>query len=368
MRGYTRVSGIARPATSGCFKRKLCPGCGNFARLPVRQFGAVCRACERLKPCVRCHRAGRKIGRLTPDGPACDSCAFYFREPEPCEACGKLSRRLSRKASLGHGLRVCDRCARSDQRSCQACLHHRPLTRSPDGLQLCAVCLEKGEIPCPKCYQPMPAGCGRRCRACYWTEKTKRRIETDSGAFSSPALTGHFQAFGEWLIQTVGGQKGALHIHKYLEFFLEIERKWNDIPDYESLLGHFSAGRLRRFQLPMRWMEETGLVRPDANAREADSDQRRIEANLDKFRQGISGANDPERLLQAPYAAGKSGQDVTSYRAPRSLSGGVTAGVRRYHGLHAAQPEGARWIPAAIPRAKGSTIRPCQISSRKARG
>ena len=268
------------------FKRKLCPGCGNFARLSVRQFADVCRACERLKPCVRCHRTGRKIGRLTPDGPACNSCAFYFREPEPCEACGKLSRRLSRKASLGHGLRVCNRCARSDHRSCQACLHHRPLTRSPDGLELCAVCLEKGEIPCPKCHQPMPAGCGRRCRTCYWTEKAAKRIETDSGAFSSPALTGHFQAFGEWLIQTVGGQKGALHIHKYLEFFLEIERNWNDILDYESLLGHFGAGTLRRFQLPMRWMAETGLVRPEAAAREADSDQRRIEANLGKFRQG----------------------------------------------------------------------------------
>ena len=89
------------------FKRRLCPGCGNFARLPIHHFGAACLKCERRKPCVCCRRVGRKIGKLTPDGPAGNSCAPYFRDAERCEACGQLSRQLSRKASLGDDLRVC---------------------------------------------------------------------------------------------------------------------------------------------------------------------------------------------------------------------------------------------------------------------
>lgn len=268
------------------FKRRLCPGCGNFAKFPVHHAGAVCRACELRKPCVRCRRVGRKIGKLTPDGPACNSCAPYFREPKSCEACGEASTRLSRKTSLGHDLRVCQRCARGDHETCAACQRHRPLSESPDGRQLCAVCLEKGEIPCPKCSQPMPAGCGRQCWMCYWTELAIQRIKTNCDAFTSSALTNHFQAFGTWLIENVGGHKAALTIHKYLEFFLKIERRWQEIPDYETLLEHFSAGGLRRYLLPMRWMEERGLVTPDADAREADSDRRRIEASLDKFPEG----------------------------------------------------------------------------------
>ena len=265
------------------FKRRLCPGCGNFARLPIRFSHAVCQSCERRKPCVRCGRVGRKIGKLTAYGPACNSCAPYYREPESCEACGELSTRLSRKASLGHDLRVCQRCARSDHKTCEACRHHRPLIESPDGRRLCAVCLEKGEIPCPKCGQPMPAGRGQECWTCYWTTLAEARVQKDCGAFSSSTLTEYFQAFGTWLIQRVGGQKAALTIHGYLEFFLEIERKWQGIPDYETLVRHFSAGGLRRYLLPMRWMEASRLVTPDAAKREADSDQRRIQASLDKF-------------------------------------------------------------------------------------
>ena len=268
------------------FKRRLCPGCGNFARLPIHHFGTVCLACECRKPCVRCRRTGRKIGKLTPDGPACNSCAPYFREPEPCEACRELSRRLSRKASLGHDLRLCEQCARSDHQTCEACRHHRPLTEARGGRKLCAVCLEKGEIPCPKCRQPMPAGRGKECETCYWTALAEARVRKNCSAFSSSALAGHFQAFGTWLIQRVGGHKAALTIHKYQAFFLEIERQWQDIPDYEALLRHFSAGGLRRHLLPMRWMEESGLVTSDAAVREADSDRRRVAASLGKLPEG----------------------------------------------------------------------------------
>ena len=268
------------------FKRRLCPGCGNFAKLPVHLSNAVCRECERGMPCLRCRRVGRKIGKLTADGPVCNSCAPYFRKPEPCEACGRLSARLSRKASSGHELRVCERCARGDHETCAACRHYRPLIESSDERRLCAACLEKGDIPCPKCGQPMPAGCGKQCWTCYWTALAETRAQAHCAAFSSSALLERFQAFGTWLIRKVGGRKAALNIHKYSQFFLDIERQWQDIPDYETLLRHFSAGGLRRYLLPMRWMEECGLVAPDAAVREADSDRRRIEASLDRLPEG----------------------------------------------------------------------------------
>ena len=53
------------------FKRKLCPKCGNFARLPVHITNAVCRSCERSRPCVRCGRTMTRVGKMTAYGPAC---------------------------------------------------------------------------------------------------------------------------------------------------------------------------------------------------------------------------------------------------------------------------------------------------------
>ena len=77
----------------------------------------------------------------------------------------------------------------------------------------------------------------------------------------------HFQAFGQWLGRNVGGHKAALTIHGYLPFFIDIERKWKAIPEYGILLTHFGASRLRQVLLVMRWMEESGLVVVDEEAK-----------------------------------------------------------------------------------------------------
>lgn len=108
----------------------------------------------------------------------------------------------------------------------------------------------------------------------------------DCAAFSSPEMAAHFETFGRWLRQAVGEHKGALTIHRYLLFFTDIERQWGAIPDYQVLLAHFGAAKLRQVLLPMRWMEETGLVAPDDAAKAEDSDRRRIAATIDKISAG----------------------------------------------------------------------------------
>jgi hypothetical protein len=81
--------------------------------------------------------------------------------------------------------------------------------------------------------------------------------ESDLGDSPINALmAGHFDSFGHWLGQKVGGHKAALTIHRYLPFFMDIERQWRTIPDYHVLLNHFGTQHLRRVLLPMRWMEE----------------------------------------------------------------------------------------------------------------
>jgi len=268
------------------FKRRKCPGCKNVARLPKNDPKAVCSKCQNDKPCSRCMKTAYKIGKLTPYGPVCNACAPYFREPKPCEVCGTASSRLTRAPHLNIDIRVCPKCARATQATCVACRRHRYLQQSQDGRMLCKTCLEKGDIPCPKCGEVMPAGHGKQCVSCYWNGLLEKRIKIDCAAFSSPQMEAHFEAFGNWLGHKVGAHKASLTIHKYLVFFMEIEHQWREIPAYGVLLNHFGTPQLRRVLLPVSWMEESGLVEQDASAKKDHSDKRRILSTLEKVPKG----------------------------------------------------------------------------------
>lgn len=298
-----------------CFKRRMCPRCGNFARLLKSDPLAICRRCETKKPCARCGKVDYEMGKITPYGPVCNACAPHFREPKPCEACGSPSPKLSRVRRLGHDLRVCPKCAQADYGTCSACRRYRLLADGPDGKRLCKACLEKGEVPCPSCGRLMPAGHGKRCPRCYWMDLFEKRVRLDCAAFSTPTMASHFEAFGQWLIGQVGEHKAAITIHRYLPFFMEVEREWKAVPGYSALLEHFGAQRLRKVLLPVQWMQESGLAVPDNKAKQDDSERRRIVAALEKLPKGSGGRailSGYHKVLMENFLAGK-----TSLRSVR---------------------------------------------------
>ena len=278
-----RAHRYCRTCYSQTFRSRPCPRCGATARLPTHLPKAICDKCERKGPCVRCGRPMGRIGFRTPYGPACNACAPYFREPEPCGSCGVLSKHLARVARLGHALRLCPRCARADHGTCAWCRRYRLLSDSDTGKRLCKRCREEGHLPCPKCGNPMPAGCGNQCWDCYRGRLADKRTKIDRAAFSSRIIAEQFEAFGKWLKETRGPEAAARKIHRFLPFFLEIEREWGAIPAYTELLSHFGAKRLRAVLLAMRWMEETGIVKSDPNEKEINSDKRRIGAAIERF-------------------------------------------------------------------------------------
>lgn len=262
------------------FKHRMCPKCGNMARLPKNDENAVCIACERNKPCIRCGKVDYAIGKITDYGPVCNSCAHYFREPKPCGLCGTLSSRLTRVKRAGITVPVCPKCAHRDHGTCPDCRRHRLLLKAPDDRMVCKICLEKGEVPCPSCGNRMPAGRGKICETCYWDGLFRKRLQINLSAFSVCVLREQFAQFGDWLLKEIGGHKSALSLHRYLHFFLEMEKRWQRIPSYPELLEGFGAEKLRRLQVPMRWLNQTKAIVSDAATREQDSDRRRIEAIL----------------------------------------------------------------------------------------
>lgn len=270
------------------FKRKVCPGCGNFARLPVDQVDAKCRKCELLAPCVRCSRVGRKVGLITPYGPACNSCAHHYRTPEPCDVCGKLSTRLSRVLKVDPSDRCCPKCARLEHASCPSCRRHRLLIQGENGLALCRACTEQGEISCGTCHLPMPAGRGKTCEACSWEKTFDQRLKLNVEEFELKYTRRLFMEFGGWLKGYMGAHRAALKIAGYMPFFGFLETDPTGIPSYFSLIEHFQAEGLRRMKTPMRWLKEVYGVDADPVMRENHSDKRRIGELLHSVPGGIA--------------------------------------------------------------------------------
>ncbi|AWI79468.1 hypothetical protein CEW87_08860 [Parazoarcus communis] len=137
----------------------------------------------------------------------------------------------------------------------------------------------------------MPAGRRNRCERCYWTSTALKRIEIDAAAFSSPATAAAFRDFGLWLINATGPHKAAQKIHRYLQFFLNINDQWPSCANYHALLDIFGAEGLHLARLPMRWLRETRGIVADPALREADSERRRIDAIHASLPKGSKGSN-----------------------------------------------------------------------------
>lgn len=279
------------------FKKRECTRCGNVARILKSHTVAICQKCEYDGPCLRCGKEKYSMGKITAYGPVCNACSVYFRNEEPCEVCGVPSKRLTKSSELGHDRRVCPRCVTVNYGTCQACRRHRKLKpRDDDGLLVCKKCYQLGEITCLECNELMPAGFGGQCENCYWRSVLKKRITINCAAFNSSMMAEHFKLFGQWLLTRVGEKKAAQTLNRYLAFFCDIESHWDDIPDYGKLLNHFGTTKLRRSLLPMRWMEETGLVITDEASKAEDSERRRITAIQEKL-----ALSSPERVLLDSY-------------------------------------------------------------------
>lgn len=256
------------------FKRRMCEGCGNFARLPTFDLAARCNDCARNKPCVRCGKEGYSIGRMTPYGPVCKPCVPYFREPEPCEMCGKLSRRLARNSQSG--MRTCPKCSGPAAETCPACRRYRVLVQDASGNKLCGICHDQGKIACGGCGQLMPAGQGRECEDCYWGKSFNNRLVINLAGFKTGDMSKLFGDFGAWLLTEIGPKPAALKINQYFLFFSLIEKQWGQVPTYVQLLNYFGAAGLRKAEVPMRWLQMACNTVVDEAMREHHSETRRV--------------------------------------------------------------------------------------------
>lgn len=247
-----------------------------FKRLLASTEDRRCQACFAAKPCVRCLRSGRPLGKLTTHGPVCNSCYPYFVEPRRCEVCGQASRRLSALHTASGDKKACPSCHRSTQHTCASCRKHRLCTIAADGSWRCRLCAEAGEVPCTSCLAPMPAGSGKQCEACYWVKSCEHRSSQLLELLRSTRAREAFAEFSVWLPTQSSAQRAALKLAKHVEFFELLDSVSDQAWTGEFLLERFGPAVLRRYELPVRWLQLSGGVAMPAEDKERAADARRV--------------------------------------------------------------------------------------------
>ncbi len=244
---------------------------------------AVCQKCETNRPCIRCQRIDYPVGKITEQGPVCNSCSVNFRAFQACERCGVASQRLSRISRFQDKLRVCPKCATRDYQTCQSCRRYRLIEQDDvSGKMLCKKCLTCPPLQCLTCQQQIPAGCGKYCESCSWRRILGNRIKEQVNTLVNPSLKDYFKEYMNWLDYEVGPHKAALLIHKHIQFFEKTNDLWIDqIPDYASLLHRLRASGLRKYELPVRWLVAVHDLQIDTQSKDhcSEYDQLRKLAN-----------------------------------------------------------------------------------------
>lgn len=272
---------LSRRYCSACyvrlFKPRPCPRCGAHARLATFDTSAVCGSCIAADPCARCGRVGRPLGKLTPYGPACNSCAHYFAEPRHCEVCDKLSTRLVKKRVEERDLRCCPKCW-SASATCPSCRRYRVLVEGHNGVFECSRCANLGKICCRNCGDEMPAGYGHECESCYYKRTFHKRLQINTAALSNETYRSAFTLYGEWLLRKTGGKRAALMINRHMKSFMEMNARWQELPTYPQLIESFGTQWIRRAQLPVQWMIESQGLYLDQDLKAEHTELRRIDS------------------------------------------------------------------------------------------
>jgi hypothetical protein len=155
----------------------------------------------------------------------------------------------------------------------------------------------------------MPAGFGKRCSSCYWRERGDRSSRQLVERMSTPRVREAFLAFAAWLLEDDKGiERRTRRLPEHSQFFAVLDRLGDESWTDEFLLKNFTTASLRRFELPVKWLEAcNGRALSEENKRDA-ADLRRVREAVDQVPAGTIArrvADAFARQLIDRHAAGK---------------------------------------------------------------
>lgn len=105
----------------------------------------------------------------------------------------------------------------------------------------------------------MAAGRGSRCEDCYWKARGEAVGAQLCELLAKPRVREAFQTYVGWAMAEIHLPRLVRALPRHVEFFEVLERKAGEEPWSPALLLRvFGTAGLRKFELPVRWMQSNG--------------------------------------------------------------------------------------------------------------
>ena len=248
------------------FQLNVCDVCGkkrmtyNLLKTPICKFCQV-----KNISCIRCGKLEYRHGKITKNGPVCNSCAKYYLEPKVCSVCHKITINISnRKIEDGTIELLCISCYNKTLPICSHCGYRRKAytfsleTKKP----ICKICSTNPYKLCCVCNNTFPSGKGNICSQCSYEASLKQKSNFISKSLSS-YMSNIFLDFSKWLCDRRGVLFAATHISRYFLYFIKIDNmceKLKRLPSYKEIVSILSVAETKSNLSATMFLNEMKLI------------------------------------------------------------------------------------------------------------
>jgi len=275
------------------FVARECVRCGASARVHRHsQEEQVCRKCSLSdRTCQRCDKPVVKAGMISQGKPVCPACVPYFRTPQPCGHCNRMSTRLSAMPSKGIDEKICDSCRNKlTHATCSLCGKYRKVTGvTARNKPHCSTCIAEKvpEHACPDCQSKVLGKGSGRCRSCLNRNLLQKEARLHVAALNNDWAKQQCENFARWLWARQKDCTTLAQIYRsHQRMFERLDMIYSESYQVtaEALLADIGPAELRRHLLVVQFLETALGVKVTAKEKEETADQERIHAKLAEHR------------------------------------------------------------------------------------
>lgn len=309
---------LQRDYCTKCYVRmfvpKSCSTCGKSTRVHrLETTPPVCRQCTNQgRVCSRCEKTFTKAGLISDGKPVCPSCVPFFRTPNPCGACGKMSTRLSAMPSLGINDKVCDSCRyKVTHRTCSVCRRYRKVAGNTDaGAPYCIACAPGSESAhnCPQCGVRIPGNGNGKCIGCLNSIRLEKEAILLASSLSHDWAKSLCIGFANWLWQRHKQAPNLCARYRANHLIVQqLDATFVEVADVSSkaLLSNFGTATIRRHLLLFQYLQEALGFHISQQEKSDASDAQRIHQNL------LDNRNEPWASILKGYVGWLEDQNVS---------------------------------------------------------
>lgn len=118
----------------------------------------------------------------------------------------------------------------------------------------------------------MEPGRNGRCVACYWQQRCTHKGKQLTEIFHLEPVRKAFASYMGWALGHTDAERLCSALTRHVEFFTTLDQHPNAVWDEAFVLRVFGTGKLRKYELPMRWLQDRHALALAPEAKQANAE------------------------------------------------------------------------------------------------